>query len=378
MKRILHFFAVVTLIFLGGANAFGQSSVRFAAVGDFSVSAHSRSVANLIASWNPDFVITVGDNNYTNVGTTAGWDNAVGQYYHPYIKYPAGSTSHYAPGQGFPNPPTNNFYPALGNHDWDTGGFTAYFDLPGNERYFDYVRGPVHFFVVDSDPREGDGITSESVQGVWLQNALSASTSRWKIVYFHHPPYSSGAHGNNPNMQWPFKDWGATAVLSGHDHAYERIVHDGFPYFVTGHGGNTLYDFATPVAGSAVRYNSAHGAMLIEADGESITFKAYSIAAGSSLIDSYTIRAAVTTPTFTSQSDCLFNWAERTYPNRFAPAGAASSTSAPYYYRHYSQTSAYLSTSPTNNHVHYLGPLSNYSILDVGALSGWLSTAGCQ
>ena len=293
MKRAHHLLATITLICLGGTGAFAQTSVRFAAVGDFNVSDNSRSVASLIASWKPDFVITVGDNNYTNVGTTAAWDHAVGQYYHPYIKYPAGSMSRYAPARGHPDPPRNNFYPAWGNHDWDAGGFTAYFDLPGNERYFDYVRGPVHFLVVDSDAREPDGISSGSVQGVWLQNALAASASRWKIVYFHRPPYSSASsHGSASALQWPFKDWGATAVLSGHDHTYERIVKDGFPYFITGHGGHTLYSFTAPVAGSALRYNAAHGAMLIEATSDCITFKAYSIAGGGSLIDSHTIGAA--------------------------------------------------------------------------------------
>jgi len=86
----------------------------------------------------------------------------------------------------------------------------------------------------------------------------------------------------------------------------------------------------------------------------------------------------VTPATFISQSDCLFNWAESNYPSFFAPAGAISNTLAPYYYRFYLQTNAYLATSSADSHVYYLGPLSNYSILDVGALSGWLSTAGCQ
>ena len=82
--------------------------------------------------------------------------------------------------------------------------------------------------------------------------------------------------------------------------------------------------------------------------------------------------------TFTSQSDCLFNWAESNYPNFFAPAGAISNTLAPYYYRYYPLTNAYLATSSADNHVYYLGPLSNNSILDVGPMSPLLSTAGCQ
>ena len=77
-------------------------------------------------------------------------------------------------------------------------------------------------------------------------------------------------------------------------------------------------------------------------------------------------------------SDCLFNWAERTYPQLFAPAGVAPATYAPYYYRYYPQTRAYLATSSTDNHVYYLGPLSSNAVLDVGALATWQVTASCQ
>ena len=58
-------------------------------------------------------------------------------------------------------PSTNSFLPSLGNHDWGTPNaqpYLDYFALPGNERYYDHVQGPVHFFIVDSDPNEPDGI----------------------------------------------------------------------------------------------------------------------------------------------------------------------------------------------------------------------------
>ena len=83
-------------------------------------------------------------------------------------------------------------------------------------------------------------------------------------------------------------------------------------------------------------------------------------------------------PASNSQSDCLFSWAESAYPDLFAPAGAISGLSDPYYYRYYYQTNAYLGISSADGHVYYLGPMSNNSILDVGALPGWLATAGCQ
>jgi hypothetical protein len=79
-----------------------------------------------------------------------------------------------------------------------------------------------------------------------------------------------------------------------------------------------------------------------------------------------------------AQTDCLLNWAESNVPSLFAPAGATSITLAPFYYRHYTQTQAYVGASFANNHVYYLGPLSGNSLLDAGALSTWLSTSSCQ
>jgi uncharacterized repeat protein (TIGR02543 family) len=218
------------------------ANLTFAAFGDYDTGPNVQAVANLVNVLNPNLIVTLGDNNYSDNGSVAAWDAEVGQYYHQYIRYPAGSTSAFA-AQGSS---VNRFFPAMGNHDWDDGvtGWTNYFDLPGNERYYDFIQGPVHFFVIDSDGREPDGNTSTSVQAQWLQAKLAASTLPWKVVVMHHPPYSSGdAHGSTPELQWPFEAWGASAVLSGHNHVYERLLRDDnndgvpMPYIVSGTGG---------------------------------------------------------------------------------------------------------------------------------------------
>ena len=96
-------------------------------------------------------------------------------------------------------------------------------------------------------------------------------------------------------MQWPFQAWGATAVFSGHDHDYERLLLDTdnggttIPYFVTGLGGQSLDSFSTPVAGSQVRYDANYGALQVNATDTSINFQFWSVAGGGSLIDSYTV-----------------------------------------------------------------------------------------
>lgn len=244
------------------------STVRFAVVGDYGYNTlEELQVASLVSSFNGQFVITTGDNNYP-AGDASTIDLHIGKYYSQWI---GNYTGTFGPGA-----PVNRFFPSLGNHDWVTPGATpylAYFTLPGNERYYDFVRGPVHFYALDSDVAEPDGITASSVQALWLQARLAAATEPFQVVYFHHPPYSSAAHGNTPELQWPFREWGADLVLCGHDHSYERIVRDGFPYVVCGLGGAPKYGFGTPVGGSALRYNVNHGALHVEADANVMTLQ---------------------------------------------------------------------------------------------------------
>lgn len=255
---------------------------QFAVIGDYGDNgANELAVANLVKSWQPGFVITVGDNNYS-AGSSI--DTSIGKYYQEFI-------GNYTGGFG-PGSATNRFFPAMGNAEWNTGSTTPYlnyFTLPGNERYYDYVQGPIHFFVVDSDPHEPDGITANSIQGQWLQNALAQSTSLYNLVYFHHPAFSSGAsHGSTPELQWPFKAWGADAVFSGHDHDYERLNIGGLTYFVDGVGGRTLTAFAAaPLAGSQARFNSAYGAMRVTFSDQSLLFEFFSVTSGGTLSDSY-------------------------------------------------------------------------------------------
>jgi tartrate-resistant acid phosphatase type 5 len=259
-------------------------SLRFAVIGDFGEGGQGEAdVSGLVHGWNPDLVITVGDNNYPS-GSADTIDAHIGQYYHDFI-FPYSGT--YGPGAV-----ENRFFPTLGNHDWYTAGakpYLDYFSLPGNERYYDFVQGPVHFFALDSDENEPDGVNQASVQAAWLQKALAASASTWNVVYFHHAPYSSGVmHGSTTWMRWPFAAWGAQAVLSGHEHNYERLLVGGIPYFVDGVGGGGRYDFGNSLPESQFRYNADYGAMLITATGTDMHFEFYNRTG--KLIDQYEIK----------------------------------------------------------------------------------------
>ncbi len=243
-------------------------AVRFAVIGDYGEGSQGEAdVADLVKSWNPDFILTVGDNNYPS-GSADTIDAHIGAYYSDYI-YP------YVGSAGFGGS-VNRFFPTLGNHDYDTAGAQAYFDyftLPGNERYYTFTAGPVDFFALDSDSRTPDGVSQVSVQAQWLQAQLAAAASPWQIVYFHHAPYSSGYHGSVDWMRWPFEEWGADAVLSGHDHTYERLAIGGIPYFVNGTGGGPIYYFIHHLKESQVRFNGDYGAMLVTADATQVSFK---------------------------------------------------------------------------------------------------------
>jgi hypothetical protein len=260
----------------GNIKLVSDCAATFAAIGDYGLSGPAEAaVAELVHGWDPDFVVTTGDNNYPH-GAAETIEENIGRYYGRYISS---------------QEKENRFFPSLGNHDWETRGaepYLEYFTLPGNERYYDVAWGPIHLFVIDSDPSEPDGISAQSAQASWLKEAMIASTLPWQVVVMHHPPYSSSSnHGSHPTLQWPFAEWGADAVLAGHDHVYEQLAIDGIPYIITGLGGNNRYGFGRPLAESKVRWQADYGALKGEANPSELTFSFYTQAG--ELIDSLTL-----------------------------------------------------------------------------------------
>src|SRR4051794_30700245 len=70
---------------------------RFAVIGDYGVDTRDEmDVAKLVKGWQPDYIVTVGDNNYPS-GEATTIDANIGQYFASYIggysgKYGPGST----------------------------------------------------------------------------------------------------------------------------------------------------------------------------------------------------------------------------------------------------------------------------------------------
>lgn len=242
-----------------------QPATRIAVIGDYGMAGENEArVAELVKSWQPEYVITTGDNNYP-AGEAATIDANIGQYYHEFI---APYTGSYGVGAT-----ENHFFPVLGNHDVQMANGQPYYDyftLPGNERYYSADLGTARMFALNSMPGEADGVSGDSPQGAWLQQQLADSSACWNLVVMHHPPFSSGLHGSSDWMQWPYAAWGADLVLAGHDHSYERLAHDGIPYIVNGVGGGALYALGSPIAGSQVQFDGEYGALLIEVDRTSL------------------------------------------------------------------------------------------------------------
>ena len=170
---------ILRLLFLTLTINQALSQTTFAVIGDFgSGSSNETAVANQVKSWNPDFIISGGDNNYED-GLASTIDENIGKYYADWI-FP------YVGIYGQDSATVNRFFAVPGNHDWDASLLPAgvltpyldYFTLPNNERYYDIVWGDVHFFMIDSDPRTSGGIDATFTQATWIKSKMENSTAK--------------------------------------------------------------------------------------------------------------------------------------------------------------------------------------------------------
>ncbi|MEO6724228.1 MAG: metallophosphoesterase [Blastocatellia bacterium] len=181
------------------------------------------------------------------------------------------------------------FYAVLGNHDVRRGREAEInypnFNMNG-KAYYSFVKGDglIEFFALDSTD-----LTRQQLR--WLEDGLAASKAQWKIAYFHHPLYSSGiTHGSDTKLRAQlepvFVKYGVTAVLSGHDHVYERTKPQrGVQYFVAGAGGQLRkgdLDRRTPFFGTG--NDTVNSFMYLEATPDKISF--WAIDAAGHTIDS--------------------------------------------------------------------------------------------
>ncbi|MFI6318109.1 discoidin domain-containing protein [Nonomuraea sp. NPDC050556] len=166
---------------------------------------HPKTAAQVTAI-NPQFVITMGDNQYDDARLqdfTAYYDKTWGKF----------------KAKTKPVPGNHETYDPAGS----LAGYKSYFGAiayPNGKPYYSYDQGQWHFVALDSNS------FNDTTQINWLKADLAANSKRCIAAYWHHPLFSSGEHGNDPVSRpvWQILyDKGADLVLNGHDHHYERF-----------------------------------------------------------------------------------------------------------------------------------------------------------
>ncbi|MBI1765309.1 MAG: metallophosphoesterase [Acidobacteria bacterium] len=212
-----------------------SATVRFIAFGDMGTGdADQYALAKQMTAWQTahpfDTVLLLGDNIYPD-GNPA---DLPAKFEKPYAELLQ---------RGI------RFQASLGNHDVKKGR-AAQIGYPnfnmGGQAYYSFVKGTnadgkplAEFFALDSN-------AMDAAQLNWFEGALKVSQAEWKLVFFHHPLYSSATtHGSDAALRAKleplFVRYGIVAAFSGHDHTYERTKPmQGVQYFVSGAGSGKL------------------------------------------------------------------------------------------------------------------------------------------
>jgi hypothetical protein len=173
----------------------------------------------------------------------------------------------------------NRTRPVPGNHEYDSPGASSYFDYFGDlagsrgEGYYAFTAGAWRIIALNSGGGAGS-VSAGSAQIQWLRTELDSNKSACTLAFWHHPLFSSGPNGNQPEVRefWrTLSDAGVDVVLNGHDHMYERFAPqdlegrpspNGIREFIVGTGGAHLY---TPGAAkpNSERRGSAYGFLVM-------------------------------------------------------------------------------------------------------------------
>ncbi len=189
--------------------------------------------------------------------------------------------------------------PAPGNHDHATANLTGYCGYFGasahcaggdsGAAYYSFDVGKWHIISLDSgcsSPSScADTMATGSTMRTWLTNDLKAHNNACMIAYWHHPRFSSGAHGNDTRSQSVWAELqaaGVDLILNGHDHNYERFAAqnsagasdpNGIVEFVVGTGGTSLRAMGATKANSAKINNTSLGVLKLTLHDTSYDFE---------------------------------------------------------------------------------------------------------
>ncbi|MFD9907307.1 metallophosphoesterase family protein [Streptomyces sp. NPDC059063] len=227
--------------------------------------AHPKTAA-LVQQLNPDFVMTMGDNQY---------DDARLKDFQKYYATTWGAFK-------------SKTRPVPGNHEtYDPAGplkgYKSYFGdiaYPKGKSYYSYDQGNWHFVALDSNSFD------DSAQINWLKSDLAGTAKKCVAAYFHHPLFSSGEHGNNPVSKpvWKLlRGAKAELVLGGHDHHYERFAPQdengkadadkGIVEVIAGTGGANPYKIEEVQPNSQKRITNTYGVVKFDFGDDGFSWK---------------------------------------------------------------------------------------------------------
>jgi 3',5'-cyclic AMP phosphodiesterase CpdA len=248
--------------------ALRPASLKFAVIGDSGQWSNvQRETAAQLAAQRAklpfELVLMLGDNNYGD-GSPASYRVRFEEPYKPLLD--AGVT----------------FYAARGNHDAGTQWDYPLFNM-GGQRYYTFQRKAgllpplagdrVQFFALDSVHLDDDQLS-------WFDRQLSESKAEWKIVFFHHPIYSSGRYAlssaaRRSTLEHALIEHEVDVVFAGHEHVYERMApQSGVMYFVVGASGAVRTGDLRPSSYQTKGYDGDLSFMLVEIAGDAIYFRA--------------------------------------------------------------------------------------------------------
>lgn len=290
----------------------GTPLVRFAVIGDSGTGdEHQYRIAEQMVAWHDrlpyELVLMLGDNIYGAFWGGGSRKDFKEKFDRPYAELLRRGVV---------------FRAALGNHDARAGDGRDLieardrFHIDRPQGYYSFTAGQwlpaagaaglgdekqtaplVEFFVLNTMRLEKDKRDPEQL--AWLERALAASQARWRIVYGHHPLYSTGKrHGGDERLRAKLEplllgqekpttkpDDGASSplllrprvqvVLAGHDHIYQRFhPQKGIAYFVCGSSGKLRRGNARPSDAVAAGEDRQHVFMLWEATPDELRFRA--------------------------------------------------------------------------------------------------------
>jgi len=168
------------------------------------------------------------------------------------------------------------FHAALGNEDSREQRYFKNFNMNGNLYYTFEPRPDIQLVALEST-------YADKEQVAWLEGKLRDSPAPWKIVYLHHPLYSSGRqHGSNLSLRGLFQPLFVThnvsAVFSAHDRVYERTTpQQGITHFVVGSAGKIERGGIEPKSGFTARaFDEDLAFLAVEIAGDQMHFNAIS------------------------------------------------------------------------------------------------------